>query len=190
MILIVKCFLFHVMLYSGKIFFLLLKILLRHHLRHLRNNSTYVPDSDSETNSIDEITAPLDILPIQEEAQLASPPPVTNPVETPVVVAPLPDTQVISNVPAVQLRQSERPKVLPAYLHDYIVGSATVSPSLPLRSNSPTPQQSSGTNHPLSHYISCDRFSSNHRVISRLLQRLLNHVPLKKPCKQKNGLLR
>ncbi|KAL1203503.1 hypothetical protein V5N11_009864 [Cardamine amara subsp. amara] len=102
--------------------------------------------------------------PLQEENHI----PVTNPAEDLVVVEPLIDTQVVQNIPAAPLRQSERPKVQPSYLNDYIVGTATVSPtplslSLSLHFDFQTLQPSSGTNHPLCHYISCGRFSSKHR---------------------------
>lgn len=63
----------------------------------------------------------------------------------------------VNEVP--KLRRSQRTTALPVRLNDYVVETISKSrPSSP--SGSPTPQLSSGTDHPLSNYVACDQFSS------------------------------
>lgn len=56
------------------------------------------------------------------------------------------------------LGRGKRPKTRPSYLQDYIVGTVTLSP-LSFLSASLSPQKSSGTDYPLSDYLSAHCFS-------------------------------
>ncbi|KAG7578912.1 Integrase catalytic core [Arabidopsis thaliana x Arabidopsis arenosa] len=82
----------------------------------------------------------------------------TSPVQTTPVIEDVPTTSAVE-----ELGPGKR-KITPnVRLSDYVVGTATITPSSSLSPLSPVPQQPSGAVYPISDYVSYEQFTPQHR---------------------------
>lgn len=84
----------------------------------------------------------------------------------------MPQTETMSN-PVESLGRGHRSKNQSTRRRDYVIGTVLIKNPLSLDSDSPASQLPSGSPYPICNFVSCDRFSPNHR---RLLLALTTNV--------------
>ncbi|KAG7578844.1 Zinc finger CCHC-type [Arabidopsis thaliana x Arabidopsis arenosa] len=85
----------------------------------------------------------------------------------------LTETHVSNDAQLVEeLGQGKRPKFPNVRLHDYVVGTTSITPPS-LSSSSPSLSPASGSLYPISNYLTCEKFSTSHQVY---LAALTTHV--------------